>query len=64
MFPGETQPGRYPLHVRILARLSPTILSDDDLVAICDLSGWQEDYDKAQGQAGAYAYPLEIEGRD
>jgi hypothetical protein len=64
VFPNETQPGMYPLHVRILARLSPFPLSREDLVGICDLSGWHEDYDKAQGQAGAYEYPLQIEGRD
>lgn len=60
IFPNETKPGRYPIHVRVLARLSPFPLSDKDLVAICDLSGWDEDYDKAQGQAGSYVYPLEV----
>lgn len=64
LFPNETQPGRYPLHVRVLARLSPVALSHEDLVQVCDLSGWYDDYDKTQGQAGAYEYPLEAEGRD
>ena len=60
VFPNETQPGKYPLHVRVLARLSPVALSDKDLAGISDLSGWNEDYDKAQGQAGSYVYPLEV----
>jgi hypothetical protein len=64
LFPGELEPGRYPIQVRIMARLSPCQFSESDLKQICDLSGWNDDYDKAQGQAGCYDYPLETEGRN